>query len=46
MEGNTLTFAESTLLGKRVYDPQDWPFFRQAVANQQKLASTPVILTK
>ena len=46
MEGNTLTFAESSLLGKRVYDPADWPSFRQVVANQKKLAETPVILTK
>ncbi len=46
MEGNKLTFAESTLFGKRVYDPNDWPSFRQSVANQKKLAETPVILTK
>lgn len=46
MEGNTLTFAESTVLGKRVYDAQDWPSFRQSVANQKLLATTPVILTK
>ena len=46
MEGNTLTFAESALLGKRVYDASDWHCFRQVVANQKKLANTPVILTK
>ena len=46
MEGNTLTFAESSLFGKRVYDADDWHCFRQAVANQNKLAETPVILTK
>lgn len=46
MEGNKLTFAESALLGKRVYDAADWVFFRQTVANQNKLAQTPVILTK
>lgn len=46
MEGDTLTFAESALLGKRVYDVNDWPCFRQTVANQKKLAQTPVILTK
>jgi hypothetical protein len=34
MEGNTLTFAESTVLNKRVYDAADWPSFRQCVANQ------------
>ena len=46
MEGNKLTFAESSLLGKRIYDPADWGAFRQVVANQQQLADTPVILTK
>ena len=46
IEGNTLTFAESALLGKRVYDANDWHCFRQVVANQMKLANTPVILTK
>ncbi len=46
MEGNTLTFAESTVLNKRVYDAADWPSFRQCVANQKLLATTPVILTK
>ena len=46
MEGNTLTFAESAMLGKRVYDASDWHCFRQVVANQKKLATTPVILTK
>jgi hypothetical protein len=46
MEGNTLTFAESTVLNKRVYEATDWPSFRQCVANQKMLATTPVILTK
>ena len=46
MDGNTLTFAESVMLGKRVYNATDWHCFRQVVANQKRLASTPVILTK
>ncbi len=46
MEGNTLTFAESVVMGKRVYDASDWHCFRRVVANQKRLASTPVILTK
>lgn len=46
MEDNTLTFAESVVLGKRVYNPEDWPAFRQTVANQKTLATTPVILSK
>lgn len=46
MEGNKLTFAECTLMGKRVYEASDWHCFRQTVANQKTLATTPVILTK
>ena len=46
MDGNVLTFAESSLLGKRVYDAADWLYFRQVVAKQKLLANTPVILTK
>mgnify|MGYP002622598789 CR=1 FL=1 len=46
MDGNVLTFAETVMLGKRVYDASDWTVFRQAVGNQKKLATTPVILTK
>ena len=46
MDGNVLTFAESSLLGKRVYNAADWTYFRQVVAKQKLLANTPVILTK
>lgn len=46
MEGNKLIFAESTLFGKRIYEPYDWHCFRQTVASQKLLANTPVILTK
>lgn len=46
MEGNTLTFAESVVLGKRIFEPQDWAPFRHAVANQKLLATTPVVLTR
>ena len=46
MDGNKLTFAESTLFGKRVHEADDWQCFRQTVANQKRLAETPVILTK
>lgn len=46
MEGNTLSFDETVMLGKRVYNPQDWPMFRQTVLNQRQLATTPVVLTK
>lgn len=46
MEGKTLTFAESVVLNKRVYDAQDWPAFRASVSAQKLLANTPVVLTK
>lgn len=46
MEGRTLNFAETVMLGKRVYEASDWPAFRQVVKNQKMLANTPVILTK
>ena len=46
MDGNKLTFAESTLFGKRVYEADDWQCFRQTVANQKRLSETTVILTK
>ena len=46
MEGDTLSFDETVILGKRVYDAQDWPMFRQTVMNQRMLADTPVVLTK
>ncbi|MBP5535593.1 MAG: DUF3857 and transglutaminase domain-containing protein [Bacteroidales bacterium] len=45
-DGKTLTFGESAMFNKRIYNAADWPAFRQAVANQKLLANTPVILTK
>lgn len=46
MEGNKLTFGESLLFGKRVYDADDWVPFRASAMNQIKVSQTPVILTK
>ncbi len=46
MEGNKLTFGESLLFGKRVYDADDWMPFRASAMNQIKVSQTPVILTK
>ena len=46
LEGNKLTFGESAMYNKRVYDAADWPAFRQAVRNQKVVAATPVILSK
>jgi len=46
LDGNKITFGESAMYNKRVYDAADWPAFRQAVIGQQTLATTPVILYK
>ena len=46
LDGKTLIFGESAMFNKRVYDAADWPAFRQAVANQKKVAATPVVLKK
>ena len=46
LDGKTLTFGESAMFNKRIYEADEWPAFRQAVANQNKVASTPVILHK
>ena len=44
LEGNTLKFSEKVVLKKRVYQPEDWQSFRDAVKSQNEVASKPVIL--
>ncbi|MCR4829489.1 MAG: DUF3857 and transglutaminase domain-containing protein [Bacteroidales bacterium] len=46
LDGNKLTFGESAMYNKRVYDASDWPAFREAVRCQKVMASTPVVLHK
>ena len=46
MEGNTLTFGEQAVFGKRIYEASDWPVFRACAQSQIKVSQTPVILTK
>ena len=46
MEGNKLSFGESLVFGKRVYDAADWQAFRASSLAQIKVSQTPVILTK
>ena len=41
--GNTVYFANSLALKKRVYDAQDWPAFLEAVMNQKQFADQPLI---
>lgn len=46
LDGKTLIFGESAMFDKRVYQADEWPAFRQTVANQKIVAATPVILHK
>ncbi len=46
LDGKTITFGESAMFNKRVYDASDWPAFRQAVRNQKIVAATPIVLHK
>ena len=46
MEGDKLTFGESLVFSKRVYEAKDWMPFRACTLNQIKVSETPVILTK
>ncbi len=46
MEGNKLTFGESLVFSKRLYDAKDWQAFRASSMAQIKVSKTPVILTK
>lgn len=43
---NTLTVSEKALFYKRIYDPEDWPSFRQAVMAQNEFAERMVILKR
>lgn len=44
VEKNILTVAENMKFNKRIYDPEDWGSFKQAVESQNKIAGEPVIL--
>jgi hypothetical protein len=44
VERNTLMVAENLKFNKRIYDPEDWGSYCQAVKNQKKIAEEPVIL--
>ncbi|RPH28636.1 MAG: DUF3857 domain-containing protein [Bacteroidales bacterium] len=44
LDGNTLTFSQKVVLKKRIYQPEDWASFRDAVKYQNEFANTPVIL--
>ncbi len=44
LEGNTLKFNQKVVLKKRIYQPEDWTSFKNAVKYQNEFASKPVIL--
>jgi hypothetical protein len=44
MDGNTLKFTQKVVLKKRIYQPEDWSSFRDAVKYENEFAITPVIL--
>ena len=46
LNGTTLSFGESAMFNKRIYNADDWPAFREAVKYQKALAVNPVVLTR
>lgn len=44
VENNNLSVGANLTFKKRIYDPEDWGSFSEAVATQNKLAEEPVIL--
>ncbi len=46
LESQKLTFTQFASYGKRVYEADDWPVFRQAVLNQKEMQTQKIILKK
>lgn len=44
LEGKTLKYSQKVTLSKRIYEAEDWEAFRKSVENQQKFATTPLII--
>ncbi len=45
IDGKTLSVSENLKFKKRVYEPEDWGSFREAVKMQQAIMNEPVILS-
>lgn len=45
LSGNTLKLHQKIVMGKRIYDPSDWPEFKNAVDAQNSFAENPVIFS-
>ena len=43
-DNNTLTLKERIRLGKRVYEPEDWPIFKKVVQQQKDFADRKIVL--
>jgi len=46
LNGDKLNFSFSSSFYKRVYEPSDWPSFREAVKIQNNFADSPLILIR
>lgn len=46
LKGSKLTYSEIGSFGKRIYEPEDWSAYRDAVLIQKYLEKEPVILKK
>ncbi len=44
LEGKSLQIHEKITLGKRVYEAEDWKYFKEVVQAQQKISNTPIII--
>ena len=46
LQSSVLQFHENIRFGKRIYEAEDWPSYRQAVMNQEFFMNTPVVLSR
>jgi len=46
LKGRSIYLTENIKLKKRIYEPADWPSYRQAVLAQKKLADEKIILER
>lgn len=44
LNGSYLVMSQNIVLGKRVYEPADWPAYREVVKNQNRMAEEAVIV--
>jgi hypothetical protein len=45
LDGNELKINERLVLPKRIYEPEEWPYFLDVVKAQHQYAETPVIIS-